>query len=99
MEAALVRAHWNNAAVTSAEAASHDAFHRHLAWPSVPGSDGCRRRQHPFRTAGIDHDRRRRRHRRQTAIERRGDAAALTDAAVFSRQHELDAEAFEEVEV
>ena len=37
--------------------------------------------------------------RGELAIERRDDAAALAGAAVFGRQHELDAELAEEVEI
>ena len=37
--------------------------------------------------------------RGEPAVERRDDAAAFADAAVFGREHELDAEAPEEIEI
>ena len=42
---------------------------------------------------------RRGRARGEPAIERRDDAAALADAAVLGRQHELDVELAEEIEI
>ena len=67
-------------------------------WPYCAAGPGARG-QHALGAARVHHQRRARAVCGEPAIERRDDAAALAEAAVFGRQHELDAEAAKEVEI
>ena len=61
--------------------------------------DSRGRGQHALRAAGVQHHGRRAAGARQTPLERRDDAAALAEAAVLGRQHQLDAEVAEEIQI
>src|SRR5262245_59500721 len=73
---AIVAPHGNDAAVAAAQTASHDALDRYLAGTSVFHGRLRRRREHPFRSARVEHDRRRAIERCEPSIEWRDDTAA-----------------------
>jgi hypothetical protein len=81
------------------EAAAHDAFNGHFARPAVLHGRTGRGRQHAFRPAGVDHDALGRRQPGEPPIERRDHASAFAQAAVFGRQHEIDAEVAKKITV
>src|SRR5580765_8237835 len=98
MVPAVVAAHWHDATVAAAEAASHDALDRHLARTAVAcGYRRCRS-QHAFGAAGVHHDWRIRRTGGQSPFERRHNAAVFAGAAVFGRQHEIDVEVTKQIQ-
>src|SRR5438094_9102455 len=99
MKRAVLAAHRHDAAVAAAKTASHDALDRYLARPSVPRGGARGRREHPFRSARIQHDRIARATRGETTIERRDDASAFASAAVFGRQDEVDVQRAKEVQI
>ena len=70
-------AHRDDAAVAAAEAAAHDALDRDLTGPAVFHGDARGRGEHPFGPQAYIMTGASSRLRRQTAIERRDDAARL----------------------
>ena len=74
---------------------STDTWHGRPCAIAVRGGRG----EHAFRAAGVDHHRRSAGRAASRAIERRDHASAFARAAVFGRQHELDAEIAEEIEI
>src|SRR5260370_2921465 len=99
MDPAVVAPQRDDTAVTAAQAAAHDALHGHLAWPAVPGRGLRRCGQHAFGTAGVDHHARAGGTRSELAVEWRDDPPQLAGATVFRRQHEIDSEVSEEIQV
>ena len=96
---AVVVLHRHHAAVAAAEPAAHGALHRDLARLAVAGRQPGHRGQHRLGAAGVDGGLRRPGELLQRGLERHGDPAPAADAAVFGGEHEVDAEAVEELQV
>ena len=83
---AVFAAHRHDTAVATAEAAAHDALDRHLTRTPVGSRDFCRRREHAFGAAGIDHHRRLVVPRGKLSIQRCDHAAGFAEASIFGRE-------------
>jgi hypothetical protein len=94
----VIGPHRYDAAVAAAKATPHDSLNGNLTGTLVASSGFRGSRQHPFRTAGVNHHGGVTRLGGKTPLERRHDAAPLSATAVFGRENELDAKALEEVE-
>ena len=98
--AAVRLLHRHDAAVAAAEAAAHDALDRDFAGPAVLRREAARRRAsmrsgpHACSSTG-----RRRRERRERALERHGDASALAARLPSSVASTVGRRALEEVEI
>src|SRR5437762_3283844 len=91
MNAAALVAHRHDASVAAAQSAAHDALDRDLARTAMSRRCLRCRREHPLGPACVDHHRRSSTARYQGAVEWFDDASAFSGAAIFRRQHKLDA--------
>src|SRR5437764_13392754 len=99
MECAVIAAHRDHAAVATTQPATHHPFDRYLTRPTVPHRRSRGGGKHSLRSAGINHQTGRWRPRRELPVERRDNPAAFAEAAIFRREHELDAKLPEHVQV
>src|SRR6516162_1353983 len=96
---AVVVAHGDDAAVAATEPAAHNPFDRNLARSLVFCGRPCSRGQHALWPTGVHHEARGRAPRQERPLERRDNVPAFAETAVLRRQHQVDAEGAEEIEV
>ena len=99
MHPSFVGPHRHDAAIAAAKTAPHHPLDGNLAWTIVPTCHQRSSGEHALGPAGVEHQRRLTGSRGQAPVDRRHDPPRFPGGPIFGRQHDVDAQRGEELEV